>query len=206
MHKPLLVPAIAIFLMPFAAFAYGKRSFGGTTSIKAESTTGDFIDRRVWLPGKWTVQKGTGSLVFSRTNSARTVTSTVTLHYVPKEQCSYGIIRMRALKAWGGKNLEQSQGRIEALSFGTIKFKGYTWVQPSKWQGDRYWCMGQDLKGAVEISAPVGDTEIATFIKNDLMLQLAVRSGRSVFPYPAASTKYWEASSASAAMSSSSSR
>ena len=203
MRTRTLVPAIALLLMPVAAFAYGKRSIGSTTSIKSESTTGTFIDRRVWLPGKWTVQEGTGSLVFTRANSAKTVTSTVALHYVPKDQCAFGIIRMRALKAWGGSNLEQSQGRIEALSFGTIKFKGYTWVQPSKWNGDRYWCMGQDMKGAVEISAPVGDTEITTFIKNDLMLQLAVRSGRSVLPYPTAATQYWSSVSARSSSSSS---
>ncbi len=102
---------------------------------------------------------------------------------------------MRALKAWGGNGLEQSQGRIEPISFGTSKYRGYTWMEPSTWEGDRHWCVAQDLKNAMDLTATAGDTALMTFIKNDLLLQLAVRSGRSVLPWPSASEHSSSASS-----------
>lgn len=160
------------------------------------STTGVFIDRQVWLPGTWAVETGAESLTFGQTNADKIHQSVVRLTLIPREQCGYGYIRIRALKAWGGRFLEQSQGRIEPISFGTSKYKGYSWVEPSTWKGDRHWCVAQDSKNALELTAPLGDAELITFIRNDLLLQLATRSGRSVLPWPIAS-QYSSSSSSS---------
>jgi hypothetical protein len=84
--------------------------------------------------------------------------------------------------------LDQSSARIENVSYGTSKFKGYTWVVPSTGNTKvRHWCIGQDAKSAVEVTAPETDKELITFMKNDFMMQVAVRRGRSVTPYPLAS-------------------
>ncbi len=187
MRKFLLLFCTILLLSPLAASAYGKRRIGGTTAMQRGSTTGTFIDKQVWLPGTWAVTQTPDSLTFRRTHSDRIHQSVVRLLRSPREQCGYGHVRIRALKAWGGSSLEQSQGRIEPISFGTSKYRGYTWMQPSTWKGDHYWCLAQDLKTALELSAPEGDTDLIKFIRNDLLLQLAVRSGRSVLPWPAAS-------------------
>ncbi|MBI2635837.1 hypothetical protein HYW84_00725 [Candidatus Peregrinibacteria bacterium] len=182
MRKIFLAVSLFAFLLPFATFAYGKRPIGATRAMSLRSTTGVFIDRQVWLPGTWEVKTGTGSLFFARAHADKVHKSFVSLSLTPREHCGYGFVRIRALKAWGGRFLEQSQGRIEPVSFGTSKYKGYTWVEPTIWNGDRHWCVAQDLKHAMELTAPTGDAELIEFIRNDLLLQLAVRSGRSVFP------------------------
>ncbi len=187
MRTSLIALTAVSLLFPFAVFAYGKRPIGATRSMSRRSTTGVFIDRQVWLPGTWSVETGTGSLTFGRMHADKVHRSVVRLTLMPRDQCGYGFVRIRALKAWGGRFLEQSQGRIEPISFGTSKYKGYSWVEPSTWSGDRHWCVAQDLKNAMELIAPLGDEELITFIRNDLLLQLAVRSGRSVLPWPVAS-------------------
>lgn len=179
--RTILIALSAVFLlMPFTAFAYGKRPIGATRTMSRGATTGIFIDRQVWLPGTWTVKAGTGSLTFEKMHYDKIHRSLVRMILIPREQCGYGFVRIRALKAWGGRFLEQAQGRIEPISFGTSKYKGYSWVEPSIWSGDRHWCVAQDLKNAMELTAPVGDAELINFIQNDLLLQMAVRSGRSV--------------------------
>ncbi len=187
MRKNFLILSVILFLVPLSAAAYGKRRIGNTMPMSKVSTTGVYIDRQVWVPGVWAVSQGTGSLTFTHWTSGDTHQSFVRLTTVSREQCGFGIIRMRALKAWGGSNLDQSQAQIQALSFGTIKFKGYTWLEPSTWGGDRHICMGQDMRSAVEVTVPEGDTDTVKFIRNDFMLQLAVRNGRSVLPWPQAS-------------------
>ncbi|MSR87135.1 hypothetical protein EXS70_03105 [Candidatus Peribacteria bacterium] len=181
--------ALTVFtlLLPVSVSAYGKRRIGATTAMTRGSTTGVFIDRQVWLPGSWTVNQGIDKLSFRKVADDGIHESIVRIDMIPRESCGYGWIRIRALKAWGGKTLEQSQGRIEPVSFGTTKFKGYSWMEPSAWGGDRHWCVGQDLKNAMEMTAPAGDVALIKFIKDDLLLQLATRSGRSVLPWPAAS-------------------
>lgn|SRR3989338_2037200 len=195
MRKIILTVSLVLFLVPLTTFAYGKRPIGGTRAMSRGSTTGVFIDRQVWLPGTWAVETTTVSLTFGRTHTDKVHQSVVRLSLMPRDQCAYGLIRMRALKAWGGRFLEQSQARIEPISFGTSKYKGYTWTEPSTWNGDRHWCVAQDLKNAMELTAPLGDADLITFIRNDLLLQLAIRSGRSVLPWPTASGRSSSSSS-----------
>jgi hypothetical protein len=162
------------------AFALGKRTIGGTMKESATSTSSDFLGRRVWLPGTWNVKKTEGSTTFTKQDGSRTLTVSITA--IPRTDCAYGVIRINSLKAWGGKSLDQSQGRIESIRLGSLKYLGYTWVTPSTWKGDRHICIGQDLKTAAEIIAPEGDKTIAAFARNDLLLQIAARQGRAVLP------------------------
>lgn len=196
MRKIFLTLSLLSLLVPFSVSAYGKRSIGRTTVKSGMTTTGTFIDRQIWLPGTWTVKQDETQLTMEKNYGDGVHVSSVHLEMIPRNDCAYGLVRIRALKAWGGSNLEQSQGRIETISLGTSKFRGYSWIEPSTWGGSRYWCVGQDLKNAMEMSATAGDTELMTFIKNDLMLQLANRSGRSVLPWPSASEHSSSSSSA----------
>ena len=183
----LLALFVLLALAPPPVFAYGKRPIGATRTMGRGSTTGTFIDRQVWLPGSWTVNQGVDKVSFRKPFNDGIHESVVRLELIPRDQCAYGLVRIRALKAWGGTSLDQSQGRIEPISFGTSKFKGYSWMEPSTWEGDRHWCVAQDLKNAMEMTASAGDGDLINFIKNDLLLQLAIRSGRSVLPWPSAS-------------------
>jgi hypothetical protein len=175
-----LTSFVALTLLAPGALAAGKRTIGKTSAQSAQSTTSDFLGRSIWIPGTWTVTKTPDKTVFTRNDGTRTLT--VSLIAIPKLDCAYGVIRMSSLKAWGGKSLDQSQGRIETLRLGSLRYMGYTWVTPSTWKGDRHICLGQDLKTAVEIIAPEGDKTLATFARNDLLLQLAARQGRAVLP------------------------
>ena len=179
--------ALLTLLSPISASAYGKRRIGATTAMYRGSTTGTFVDRQLWLPGSWTVVQGVDKLSFRKHSTDGLHESSVRLELIPRDQCGYGLVRIRALKVWGGITLDQAQGRIEPIRFGTSKYRGYTWMEPSTWGGDRHWCIAQDLKNALELTATAGDSDLITFITNDLLLQLAVRSGRSVLPWPAAS-------------------
>ncbi len=187
MRKTLLALSLLTLLLPLSVSAYGKRRIGATTAMSRASTKGTFVDRQIWLPGTWTVKQDPTELTMQKKHADGIHVSTVHLKIIPRNDCAYGFVRIRALKAWGGSNLEQSQGRIETVSLGTSKFRGYSWIEPSTWGGTRHWCVGQDLRNALELTATAGDTELMTFIKNDLMLQLATRSGRSVLPWPSAS-------------------
>ena len=181
MHKFTTSLLILSILFPLAAHAYGPRSYGASIVRPVNSsTTGTFIDQQVWLPGSWQVNAGKEQLVFVQPSTNKNRESFVRITRIPREECAYGYARIRALKAWGGGTLQQTQGRIEPITFGTSKFRGYTWVEPSKWAGDRHYCLAQDLTGAVEVVAPEGDKKLAAFVKNDVMMQLAVRRGRSV--------------------------
>lgn len=187
LRTSLLTIATVAMLVPTSSFALGKRTTGKSQTMWGRSSTQAFFqDRGFWLPGAWTILNGTGSKVtLTKKDDKRVV---VTVRSMNRDLCVYGLIRQAALKAWGGTfQLDGSKARIEPISFGTSKFKGYTWVVPSDWKGERHWCLGQDLKSAVEVIAPEGAPDIIAFIKQDLMLQLAVRTGRSVMPYPSAS-------------------
>ncbi len=181
------VVCLVLLLTPISTFAVGKRPIGATRSMSRGSTTGIFVDKQIWLPGSWTVNQGVDRVSFRKKHADGVHESLVRIEMMPRDQCAYGLVRMRALKAWGGNGLEQSQGRIEPVSFGTSKYRGYSWMEPSTWGGDRHWCVAQDLKNAMDLTATAGDEALITFIKNDLLLQLAVRRGRSVLPWPAAS-------------------
>ena len=176
---------IALLAFPSSALALSKRNFGATRTRTRASTAGMFLDKQVWLPGSWTVTEKPEELLFRKSVNSRSIEVRISL--MPKQDCTYGPVRMRALKAWGGKSLNQNQARIENLGLGTLKYRGYTWVEPSTWAGDRRWCIGQDPATAAVIIAPEGDTELTKFIRNDLLLQIASRQGRSVLPWPAAS-------------------
>ncbi|NOS66893.1 MAG: hypothetical protein HOO67_00775 [Candidatus Peribacteraceae bacterium] len=197
MRKTFLTFLLLCLVIPATSFAYGKRPVRGTRTMTRGSTTGIFIDKQVWLPGVWTVDQKAEEVTFKKKYRDGVHESIVNIHMMPRDQCAYGLIRIRAWKAWGGRFLEQSQARIQPISFGTSKYKGYTWVEPSTWGGDQHWCVAQDLKNAMELTAPVGDAELMTFVIDDLLPQLAVRSGRSVLPWPAASGKSSSASSSS---------
>lgn len=187
MKKYVSLVLLSLLIFPTLASAYGKRTIGRTSARRGVTTAGTFIDQQVWLPGTWVVGTQTGSLTFSRRSPDGKRDELVKIVRIPRTECGYGIVRMRALKAWGGKALEQSQGRIQPISFGTSKYKGYTWMEPSTWDGDRHWCLAQDLTGAMDLSAPEGDRALLEFVTSDLLLQLAVRRGRSVLPWPMAS-------------------
>lgn len=197
MRKSLLSLILLTSLVPASVLAYGKRPIGATRIMSGSSTTGMYIDRQVWLPGKWTVDQQPESVTFRKKAADGVHESFVSIRMFPREQCAYGFARIRALKAWGGRFLEQSQGRVVPISFGTSKFKGYSWVEPSTWAGDQHWCVAQDMKNAMELVAPIGDKGLMDFVKNDLLLQLALRSGRSVLPWPAASEHSSQSSSSS---------
>ncbi len=180
--------AVCAALVPASALALGKKNTGSTQILNAQaSTQAVYQDRGFWLPGKWTVANNTasGSVTLTRGDDKRIVVSLVPMD---RQSCAYGFIRQAALKAWGGTfQLDGAKSRIEPINFGTSKFTGYTWVVPSDWKGTRHWCLGQDLKSAVEVTAPEGAADVVSFIRQDMMLQLAVRRGRSVLPFPAAS-------------------
>lgn len=183
-----VVISLAIFAYGSTAHAIGKRHFGATRTRTNASTTGTYMGKQVWLPGSWVVNGEPELLLFTHKGADRTVT--VRLNTMPREKCVYGLIRIDALKAWGGKALEQSQGRIDHVRIGTLKYRGFTWVMPSTWEGDRHWCFGQDLKTAVEITTPEGDKQLIDFIRNDLLLQLAARQGRAVLSSSSSSSSY----------------
>ena len=187
MRHIIITLSLLMFLNPLSAFAYGKRPIGATRSMMRNATTGTFVDRQVWLPGLWTVTQEQDNVTFRKMFMDGQHQSVVRIIVIPRDKCGYGFVRIRALKAWGGSNLEQEQGRIDTVTFGTIKFRGYTWMEPSTWEGDHHWCLGQDLTHAFELTATEGDHDLITFVKNDLMMQLAVRNGRSVLPWPMAS-------------------
>lgn len=189
MRNTFLTLLAILLLTPMSVSAVGKRPIGATRSMARGSTTGTFIDRQVWLPGSWTVNQGVDKVSFRKKYKDGIHESSVRIDIMARDQCAYGHVRIRALKAWGGTNLDQSQGRVAPISYGTSKYRGYTWMEPSTWGGDQHWCLAQDLKNAMELTATAGDSELINFIKNDLMLQLATRSGRSVLPWPAASEK-----------------
>jgi hypothetical protein len=182
-----LIPGLFLvsLMVPAVAFAYGKKPLGVMQPMSCSATTGMYIDRQVWLPGSWTVVTGVDKVTFTKGTGNQQVT--VRIDTMPRIDCAYGLVRMAALKAWGGNALDQSQGRIQPVTFGTSKFKGYTWMTPSTWAGDQHWCVGQDLKSAFHLTATAGDEELIKFVKNDLLQQLIVRSGRSVLPWPSAS-------------------
>ena len=194
-HAMVSLTALAVMtLSTSSAHALSRKSFGRTRIKTNASTSGMFLDHQLWLPGSWMVNEGVEKLQFMKKDGDRTAdggkpvrTITVRVTAIPRTDCAYGIIRMRALKSWGGDALDQSQGRIENIRLGTLKFLGYTWVEPSTWKGDRHWCLGQDLKTAAEITAPEGDDALITFMRNDFLLQIAYRQGRSVLPWPTAS-------------------
>ena len=189
MRRTLLIlfTLVALTALAPSVSAYGKRPIGSTRAMGRGSTTGAFVNRQVWLPGSWTVNQGVDKVSFRKPSKDGVHESFVRLELIPRDQCAYGLVRIRALKAWGGNSLEQSQGRIETVGFGTSKFRGYSWMEPSTWSGDRHWCVAQDLKNAMEMTASAGDGDLMSFIKNDVLLQLATRSGRSVLPWPSAS-------------------
>lgn len=200
MHKALLSLAVVVLVLPASVLAYGKRPIGATRTMSRGSTTAMFIDKQIWLPGKWTVKQETEAVTITRKHMDGIHTSSVRLSVIPRDQCGYGYVRIRALKAWGGRFLEQAQGRVQPVSFGSSKFKGYTWTQPTTWEGNAHWCVAQDLKTAFELVVTQGDHDLMTFVRNDLLLQLINRSGRSVLPWPSASGMSSSSSSSSSSV------
>ena len=128
MRKYILLVSTILLLSPVAAFAYGKRQTVKTSPMARTATTATFLNRQIWLPSTWTVTEGTGTLTFEKKAPDAIHKSIVKLVLMPRELCGYGYIRIRALKAWGGASLDQAQGRLQPISYGTSKFKGYTWV------------------------------------------------------------------------------
>ncbi len=151
-----------------------NRNADTTKFTVATSTTANFFDRRIWVPGSWTLQTTDESATFTRKSDG----AVVNVQKVTLDVCHYQVIRQKLLKLWEADVLTQDQARIEHLVIGTSKYRGYKWVEPTEKARAKHWCLPQDGKFAAEVSAPLADDALVKFIDGNLMLQLALRRSR----------------------------
>ncbi len=142
----------------------------------ANSATADFMDIRIWIPGKWSVDTDESGVTFHRKSEKP---ATVTVQQVPLDTCQYQVIRQKLIKLWGTSAVTQEQMRIEVMQLGTSKYRGYKWVAPADAGKEKHWCYPQDSKTAVEVSAPAADASLVKFVDGNLILQLAIRRARN---------------------------
>ncbi len=170
---------VASFAVP-AAEAARKPVTPASTYVKydpANSTTAYVGSVRIWLPGIWQVANTpTSATMVRRDNGVET--ATVSIVEVPKEDCQYQVIRQEIMRAWNTGVISQEQAKIETLIVGSSRLRGYSWVIPTENGRDMHWCLPQDGKTNVEITAPYSDKKLVDFIRGNLILQLAVRRSR----------------------------
>ncbi len=163
-------------LIPSPALAYVVRTSSSASSVKKQDlsvlTWGVYRGKSVYVPGKWTLAQGDDSVVF--TQAGQTVSATT----VPKEDCGYTAVRVRAQKAWGTARLNQSQGQVRTVVLGRSDYRGYTWREPSATTDGpdvRFWCLQQDIKKAVLLSVSTSDATLTAFVETSLIRQFATR-------------------------------
>lgn len=166
-----LLAAFACATLPAASFAeqsVTSKIYGNT------SATADFYGRRVQVPGAWTVKTTDAGVDFIDPLNTKRV---LHLLKIKKDVCTYQPIRSMAVKLWSGATVDQSVMRLETLTVGRSRYRGYKWVQPSGKEILRYWCIAQDSVNSLEIIVPADDKTLVNFVNTNLLFQMAVRKG-----------------------------
>jgi hypothetical protein len=163
---------VAVTFVPssYARVISGSRSTKTTVDF-SDISWGKYLDRKVYVQGKWTAAASGSGTVFTGNGL------TLKFETIAKEECAYVPVRIKAQKAWGGKLLNQADSRIESILL-SKSYGGFKWILPgvSKDQKKYFWCLGQDAKTSVLISIENPGKELLEFINGNLLRQLAVRS------------------------------
>ncbi len=169
-HRILASASIFAFLAPSVSFARVLAPATQTIFDLSVITNVKYRGTGVYIPGKWRAESTDLEAAFLRE------TATVRFKTIPRPDCEYQTIRIKAQKAWGKPNLLQSDAQIKILIVGKSDYRGYQWIVPDKAGAKEYhWCLAQDAKSSVEAIASGADATTVAFFNSNLPRQLAVR-------------------------------